>query len=38
MAAEGQSDRMETDMEVPMKQRCGTEVLHEEKIAPIDIH
>ena len=32
MAAEGQSD-----MEVRMKQRCETEFLHAEKIAPIDI-
>ena len=38
MAAEGQSDRMAPDMEVYMKQRCVTEFLHVEKIAPIDIH
>ena len=38
MAAEGQSDRMTSDMEVGMKQRYGTELLHVEKIAPIDIH
>ena len=35
MAAEGQSDRMASDMEV---RRCVTEFFHEEKIAPIDIH
>ena len=38
MAVEGQSDRMAPDMEVHMKQRCGTELLHAEKTAPIDIH
>ena len=38
MAAEGQSDRMTSDMEVGMKQRYGIELLHVEKIAPIDIH
>ena len=38
MAAEGQSDRMVSDMEVHMKQRCGTEFLHVEKMAPTDIH
>jgi len=27
-----------SDTEECMKQRCGTEFLHEEKIAPIDIH
>ena len=36
MAAEGQSDRMVSDMEVPMKQRCGIEFLHAEKLASID--
>ena len=35
MAAEGQSDTMVSDMEVQMKQRCVTELLHAEKI---DIH
>jgi len=30
MAAEGQSDRMASDMEVHMKQRYVTEFLHEE--------
>jgi len=38
MAAEGQSDRITSDMEVGMKQRYGIELLHVEKIAPIDIH
>jgi len=38
MAAEGQSDKMASDMEVRMKQRCVIEFLHAERIAPIDIH
>ena len=38
MAEEGQSDKMESDMEVHMKQRCVTEFLQMEKIAPTDIH
>ncbi|MEQ5179387.1 hypothetical protein [Proteus genomosp. 6] len=38
MVAEGQSDRMVSDMEVCMKQSCVTEFLHVEKMAPIDIH
>ena len=38
MAAEGQSDRMASDMEVHMKQRCVTEFLHAENIVPTDIH
>ena len=38
MAAEGQSDRMVSDMEVHMKQKCGTEFLHVEKMAFTDIH
>jgi len=38
MTAEGQSDRMASDMEVRMKQRCVIESLHAEKIAPNDIH
>ena len=33
----GQSDRMASDMEVHMKQRCVIEFLYVEKIAPIDI-
>jgi len=31
MAAEGQSDRMESDMEVRMKQRCVVEFFYAEK-------
>jgi len=38
MAAEGQPDRMVSDMEVHMKQKCITEFLHAEKTAPTDIH
>jgi len=38
MAAEEQSDTMVSHMEVRMKQRCGIEFLHEEKIAPTNIH
>ena len=38
MTAEGQSDKMASDMEVHMKQRCVIEFLHVEKIAPNDIH
>jgi hypothetical protein len=38
MTAEEQSDKMVTDMEVCMKQRCVTEFLHAEKIAPTDIY
>ena len=38
MAAEGQSDRMLSDMGVHMEQRYGTEFLHAEKMAPMDIH
>ena len=34
----GQPGKMESDMEGHMKQRCGTEFLHVEKIAPIDSH
>jgi len=37
-AAEGQSDKMVSDIEVHMKQNCGTEFLHEEKTAPIGIY
>jgi len=36
--AEGQSDKMASDMEVRMKQRCVIELLHVQKIAPNDIH
>ena len=38
MTVEGQSDRMESDMEVCMKQRCVIEFLHVEKMTPTDIH
>ena len=38
MAAERQSDRMVSDMEVHIKKKCGTEFLHTEKIALINIH
>jgi len=38
MTAEGQSDKMVSDMEVHMKQRCVIEFLHAEKNAPNDIH
>jgi hypothetical protein len=38
MTAVGQSDEMASDMEVRLKQRCVTEFLHAEKIAPNDIH
>ena len=38
MAAEGQSDKMISDIEVCMKQMCGTEFLHAVKIVPIAIH
>ena len=38
MTAEGQSDKMASDMEVCMKQRCVFQFLHAKKIAPKDIH
>ena len=38
MAAEGQSDKMEPDMEMCMKSRSGTEFFHTENMALIDIH
>ena len=38
MTAEGQSDKMTSDMDVRMTQRCVNEFLHTEKIAPNDIH
>ena len=38
MAAEGQSDKMVSDMEVCMKQKCVIEFLCVEKKAPTDIH
>ena len=39
MAAEGQSDRMVSDVEVHMKQRCGNECFHaKKKTSAINIH
>jgi len=38
MAAEEQTDRMMSDMEVHMKYRNVTEFLHQGNKAPIDIH
>jgi transposase len=38
MTAEGQSDKMASDIEVRMKQRCVIEFLQAKKIAPNDIH
>ena len=38
MAAERQSDKMASDMEVRMKKRCTIKFLLEEKMAPIVIH
>jgi len=38
MAAKGQPDKMESDMEVHMKKRHRIEFLHVEKMAPTDIH
>ena len=38
MAAEGQSDKMASDVEVRVKQRSGIEFLHVEKVAPTNIH
>ena len=38
MAAEGQSDKIVSDMEACMKQRCIIEFLCVEKMAPTDIH
>ena len=37
MAAEGQTDRMVSDMEVCMERRCVTELFHVEKMAPVDL-
>ena len=34
-AAEGQSDKKASDVEVKMKQRCGIQFLHLEKMTPI---
>ena len=38
MAAEGQFDKMVSDIEVHMKERFVTELLHAHKIATKDIH
>ena len=38
MAAERKSDKTVPDMDVYTSQRCGTEFLHVEKMAPTDIH
>jgi len=38
MAAEGQSDKMASGMNVCMKQQCGIEFLPVKQMAPTDIH
>jgi len=38
MTAEGQSDKMVHDMEVHMKQRCVTEFLYADKMAPMNVN
>jgi len=38
MAAEGQSDRMVSDVEAHVKQTCVIEFFSTEKMAPSDIH
>ena len=38
MEVKGQSDKMASDTEVFLLQRCVTEFLHVEKMAPTDIH
>ena len=38
MTAEEQSDKIVSDVEVHMKQRCVIEFFHVEKVALIDIH
>ena len=38
MAAEGQSDKTVSVMEMHMKQRCVAEFLYVEKMAPTDVH
>ena len=38
VAAEGQSDRMASGIEVCMKRRYGIEFLYAKKMAPIDFH
>ena len=36
MAAEGQPDRMASEVKVHMKQKTGIEFLHVKKMAPVD--
>ena len=38
VVAEGQSNRIASDVEVLMKQRCVTEFFHAEKVVPTDIN
>ena len=38
MAAEGQSGKMTSDVEVCMNWKCVIEFFHAEKMVPIDIH
>ena len=38
MAAQGQSNKMVSDMKVHMKQSCVIEFLHVKNITPADIH
>jgi len=38
MAAEGQPDKLVSDVEVCVTESCVTEFLHVKKIAPIDIY
>ena len=38
MTAEVQSDKMVSNMDVQVKQRCVIEFLHAENMAPTDIH
>jgi len=38
LTAVGQHDKMVSDMEVQMKQRCTVEFLHAEKTVPLDTH
>lgn len=38
IAAEGNSDKMTSDIDEHMKQKYGIEFLHAEKTAPTDIH
>jgi len=38
MAAEGHFEKMMSGKELPMKERCGIEFLHAERITSIDVH